>query len=87
MIVPITFYCHHQQAIESCVAAAGFSVGEFAALVFSGSMNFAEGKEKNKWRADLARFQPLLIGICWFSSSVCSEGPCRGHAESLRHGS
>lgn len=26
------------------MAAAGFSVGEFAALVFSGSMNFAEGK-------------------------------------------
>lgn len=32
------------QAIEMCVAAAGFSVGEFAALVFSGSMNFADGK-------------------------------------------
>lgn len=34
----------HLQAIESCVSAAGFSVGEFAALVFSGAMNFAEGK-------------------------------------------
>lgn len=32
------------QAIENCVAAAGFSVGEFAALVFSGVMDFAEGK-------------------------------------------
>lgn len=31
------------QAIETCVAAAGFSVGEFAALVFSGAMDFAEG--------------------------------------------
>uniref|UniRef100_A0A3P9B8R7 Malonyl-CoA-acyl carrier protein transacylase n=1 Tax=Maylandia zebra TaxID=106582 RepID=A0A3P9B8R7_9CICH len=31
------------KAIEMCVAAAGFSVGEFAALVFSGAMNFAEG--------------------------------------------
>ncbi|KAM4569571.1 malonyl-CoA-acyl carrier protein transacylase, mitochondrial isoform 2-T2 [Odontesthes bonariensis] len=30
------------KAIETCVAAAGFSVGEFAALVFSGAMNFAE---------------------------------------------
>uniref|UniRef100_A0A8C6UAF5 Malonyl-CoA-acyl carrier protein transacylase, mitochondrial n=1 Tax=Neogobius melanostomus TaxID=47308 RepID=A0A8C6UAF5_9GOBI len=30
------------QAIESCVAAAGFSVGEFAALVFSGAMTFEE---------------------------------------------
>jgi len=26
------------------VTAAGFSVGEFAALVFSGAMHFAEGK-------------------------------------------
>lgn len=33
------------QAIETCVAAAGFSVGEFAALVFSGAMNFSEGKQ------------------------------------------
>uniref|UniRef100_A0A669CHV6 Malonyl-CoA-acyl carrier protein transacylase, mitochondrial n=1 Tax=Oreochromis niloticus TaxID=8128 RepID=A0A669CHV6_ORENI len=33
------------KAIEMCVAAAGFSVGEFAALVFSGAMNFAEGRK------------------------------------------
>lgn len=33
------------QAIETCVAAAGFSVGEFAALVFSGAMNYAEGEQ------------------------------------------
>ncbi|RVE56631.1 hypothetical protein OJAV_G00223490 [Oryzias javanicus] len=35
---------HHEnpKAVESCVAAAGFSVGEFAALVFSGAMDFAE---------------------------------------------
>lgn len=32
------------QAVETCVAAAGFSVGEFAALVFAGAMNFSEGK-------------------------------------------
>lgn len=48
IIVPITFNCNRLQAIESCVAAAGFSVGEFAALVFSGSMNFAEGKDKRR---------------------------------------
>uniref|UniRef100_A0AAY4EMF5 Malonyl-CoA-acyl carrier protein transacylase, mitochondrial n=1 Tax=Denticeps clupeoides TaxID=299321 RepID=A0AAY4EMF5_9TELE len=29
-------------AIENCVATAGFSVGEFAALVFSGAMDFTE---------------------------------------------
>ncbi|KAM8883188.1 malonyl-CoA-acyl carrier protein transacylase, mitochondrial [Synchiropus picturatus] len=40
------------QAIERCVAAAGFSVGEFAALVFSGSMNFAEALYAVKVRAE-----------------------------------
>ncbi|XP_021114494.1 malonyl-CoA-acyl carrier protein transacylase, mitochondrial isoform X3 [Heterocephalus glaber] len=35
---------HHLQpeVIENCVAAAGFSVGEFAALVFAGAMEFSE---------------------------------------------
>lgn len=33
----------HPQVLESCVAAAGYSVGEFAALVFAGAMDFAEG--------------------------------------------
>ncbi|XP_061663328.1 malonyl-CoA-acyl carrier protein transacylase, mitochondrial isoform X2 [Syngnathoides biaculeatus] len=39
---------NHQnpKAIETCVAAAGFSVGEFAALVFSGAMSFAEGARR-----------------------------------------
>lgn len=54
VIVPLFFICRGShdlifsqlQAIETCVAAAGFSVGEFAALVFAGSMNFAEGKHK-----------------------------------------
>ncbi|TRZ17848.1 hypothetical protein HGM15179_009256 [Zosterops borbonicus] len=31
------------QVVERCVAAAGYSVGEFAALVFAGAMGFAEG--------------------------------------------
>lgn len=43
MFSPDTFHLC-PQAIETCVAAAGFSVGEFAALVFSGAMNFAEGR-------------------------------------------
>ncbi|XP_058430284.1 malonyl-CoA-acyl carrier protein transacylase, mitochondrial isoform X2 [Marmota monax] len=36
---------HHLQpaVIENCIAAAGFSVGEFAALVFAGAMEFSEG--------------------------------------------
>ena len=33
----------HLQAIENCVAALGFSVGELAALVFAGAMTFEDG--------------------------------------------
>lgn len=40
------------QVIESCVAAAGFSVGEFAALVFSGSLTFEEALYLVKVRAE-----------------------------------
>lgn len=39
-------------AIENCVAAAGFSVGEFAALVFAGAMDFAEALFAVKVRAE-----------------------------------
>ncbi|XP_004589781.2 malonyl-CoA-acyl carrier protein transacylase, mitochondrial [Ochotona princeps] len=38
--------------IEKCVAAAGFSVGEFAALVFAGAMEFTEGLYAVKVRAE-----------------------------------
>ncbi|XP_006177590.2 malonyl-CoA-acyl carrier protein transacylase, mitochondrial [Camelus ferus] len=38
--------------IENCVAAAGFSVGEFAALVFAGAMEFCEGLYAVKVRAE-----------------------------------
>jgi [acyl-carrier-protein] S-malonyltransferase len=30
-------------AIESCVATAGFSIGEITALVFAGALSFEEG--------------------------------------------
>ncbi|XP_010369401.1 malonyl-CoA-acyl carrier protein transacylase, mitochondrial isoform X1 [Rhinopithecus roxellana] len=45
---------HHLQpsVIENCVAAAGFSVGEFAALVFAGAMEFAEALYAVKIRAE-----------------------------------
>ncbi|XP_034433963.1 malonyl-CoA-acyl carrier protein transacylase, mitochondrial [Hippoglossus hippoglossus] len=39
-------------AVETCVAAAGFSVGEFAALVFSGAINFTEALYAVKVRAE-----------------------------------
>ncbi|KAM4678437.1 malonyl-CoA-acyl carrier protein transacylase, mitochondrial [Discoglossus pictus] len=39
-------------AIESCVAAAGFSVGEFAALVFTGALDFTEALYAVKVRAE-----------------------------------
>ncbi|XP_064417709.1 malonyl-CoA-acyl carrier protein transacylase, mitochondrial [Latimeria chalumnae] len=40
------------ETIESCVAAAGFSVGEFSALVFAGAMEFAEALYTVKMRAE-----------------------------------
>ncbi|KAM4881740.1 malonyl-CoA-acyl carrier protein transacylase, mitochondrial [Thomomys bottae] len=45
---------HHlkPKVIENCVAAAGFSVGEFAALVFAGAMEFSEGLYAVKVRAE-----------------------------------
>ncbi|XP_027810421.2 malonyl-CoA-acyl carrier protein transacylase, mitochondrial isoform X1 [Marmota flaviventris] len=45
---------HHLQpaVIENCIAAAGFSVGEFAALVFAGAMEFSEGLYAVKVRAE-----------------------------------
>ncbi|XP_009277365.1 PREDICTED: malonyl-CoA-acyl carrier protein transacylase, mitochondrial [Aptenodytes forsteri] len=38
--------------VESCVAAAGYSVGEFAALVFAGALGFAEALYAVKVRAE-----------------------------------
>ncbi|NXS52020.1 FABD protein, partial [Brachypteracias leptosomus] len=40
------------QVVESCVAAAGYSVGEFAALVFAGALGFAEALYAVKVRAE-----------------------------------
>ncbi|XP_045555947.1 malonyl-CoA-acyl carrier protein transacylase, mitochondrial, partial [Salmo salar] len=48
-------------AIENCVAAAGFSVGEFAALVFSGAMDFAEALYVVKVRAEAMQKASELI--------------------------
>ncbi|NXG06889.1 FABD protein, partial [Sakesphorus luctuosus] len=44
---------HRQpEVVERCVAAAGYSVGEFAALVFAGAMGFAEALYAVKVRAE-----------------------------------
>ncbi|XP_052316622.1 malonyl-CoA-acyl carrier protein transacylase, mitochondrial isoform X2 [Oncorhynchus keta] len=48
-------------AIENCVAAAGFSVGEFAALVFSGAMDFTEALYAVKVRAEAMQKASELI--------------------------
>lgn len=49
------------KAIEMCVAAAGFSVGEFAALVFSGSMTYAEALYAVKVRAEAMQKASELV--------------------------
>ena len=32
------------KAIEKCTATAGFSIGEYAALVFAGAISFEDGR-------------------------------------------
>ncbi|XP_029901945.1 malonyl-CoA-acyl carrier protein transacylase, mitochondrial [Myripristis murdjan] len=49
------------KAVEMCVAAAGFSVGEFAALVFSGAMEFAEALYAVKVRAEAMQKASELV--------------------------
>ncbi|XP_029318039.1 malonyl-CoA-acyl carrier protein transacylase, mitochondrial [Cottoperca gobio] len=49
------------EAIEMCVAAAGFSVGEFAALVFSGAIDFAEALYVVKVRAEAMQKASELV--------------------------
>ncbi|XP_077122692.1 malonyl-CoA-acyl carrier protein transacylase, mitochondrial [Ranitomeya variabilis] len=40
------------EAVENCVVTAGFSIGEFAALVFAGALDFAEALYAVKVRAE-----------------------------------
>lgn len=49
------------KAIETCVATAGFSVGEFAALVFSGAMTFEEALYVVKVRAEAMQRASELV--------------------------
>ncbi|KAM6961586.1 malonyl-CoA-acyl carrier protein transacylase, mitochondrial [Tautogolabrus adspersus] len=49
------------KAVETCVAAAGFSVGEFAALVFSGAMDYAEALYAVKVRAEAMQKASELV--------------------------
>lgn len=43
----------HLQVIENCISVAGFSVGEFAALVFSGAITFEDAIKLVKVRAEV----------------------------------
>lgn len=38
------FVIYFSQAIEQCITATGYSVGEYAALVFAGALNFEDGE-------------------------------------------
>ena len=49
------------QAIDKCVATAGFSVGEFAALVFGGALSFEDGKNFKK--SDLIYLHYLFVCV------------------------
>lgn len=43
---------HNPEAVETCVGTAGFSIGEFAALVFAGVLAFADAIEIVRVRAE-----------------------------------
>ncbi|XP_069909110.1 malonyl-CoA-acyl carrier protein transacylase, mitochondrial isoform X2 [Oryctolagus cuniculus] len=64
---------HHLQpeVIENCVAAAGFSVGEFAALVFAGAMDFSEDACGKKGWARLRPGAGTSVRLPW----VGTQGP------------
>jgi [acyl-carrier-protein] S-malonyltransferase len=36
-------YAKSPESVKNCIAAAGFSVGEITALIFSGAISFEDG--------------------------------------------
>uniref|UniRef100_A0A0B7A2E3 [acyl-carrier-protein] S-malonyltransferase n=1 Tax=Arion vulgaris TaxID=1028688 RepID=A0A0B7A2E3_9EUPU len=52
----------HQKAVERCVATAGFSVGEFTSLVFSGVLSFPDAVKLVKVRAEAMQRASETIG-------------------------
>lgn len=49
------------QSLENCVSVAGFSVGEFTALVFSGILSFEDGLKLVKGRAEAMQLASELV--------------------------
>ncbi len=49
-------YASDPRAVETCCAAAGFSAGEIAALVFSGALTFDDGVHLAKVRSEAMQF-------------------------------
>ena len=49
-------YKEKPEAIEKCIATAGFSVGEITALIFSGALSFDDGIRLVKVRAEAMQF-------------------------------
>ena len=43
-IFKVIFFCFFTQIVNQCFATAGFSIGEFAALVFAEVLSFRDGK-------------------------------------------
>ncbi|KRY50136.1 Malonyl-CoA-acyl carrier protein transacylase, mitochondrial, partial [Trichinella britovi] len=70
---PAIFITSLAAAVESCVAAAGYSIGEYAALVFSGALDFESGShifftfDQNKIHANATGLQRRLL---WFDDCL-----------------
>lgn len=71
--------------VESCVATAGFSVGEITALVFAGAMSFEDGLRLVKIRAESMQFAsemaPSGMITVFFNADAKINFACRAAKE------
>lgn len=71
--------------VESCVATAGFSVGELAALVFAGSLSFEDGLRLVKIRAEAMQYAselvPSAMMTVFFNADARIKFGCRAAKE------
>jgi len=71
------------ERVEKCISTAGFSLGEYAALVFAGSISFEDGETLCGLCIKKLRMDMMLSRDCCYSCAP-GEGTRRGHAEGIR---
>ncbi|CAG5124881.1 unnamed protein product [Candidula unifasciata] len=68
----------HPNAVEKCVTAAGFSAGEYAALVFSGVMSFPDAVKLLKVRAEAMQKASEQVGSGMMSVFLAHDSDLTG---------